>query len=66
LPLPRVGIADIDEVVVSDFCAKAINKGRLDESASSESIETIIDKMRSAMANTSQTPPYSIPKSLEH
>ncbi|MDR1874081.1 MAG: putative DNA binding domain-containing protein [Synergistaceae bacterium] len=45
-PLPRVDIADIDENVVRDFCARAIRKGRLDETALSESVETVIEKLR--------------------
>lgn len=44
-PLPHVGIHDIDESVVRDFCTRAIKKGRLDESASSESVESIIEKL---------------------
>ena len=45
-PLPNVAITDIDETVVRDFCTRAIKKGRLDESASSEPVENIIEKLR--------------------
>jgi ATP-dependent DNA helicase RecG len=45
-PLPGVGILDIDETVVKDFCTRAIQKGRLDESASAEKVSTIIDKLQ--------------------
>jgi ATP-dependent DNA helicase RecG len=45
-PLPRVGISDIDEAIVRDFCKRAVDRGRLDESAASESIETVLEKLR--------------------
>jgi len=45
-PLPYVDIHDIDETVIRDFCTRAIKKGRLDESASSEPVGSIIEKLR--------------------
>jgi ATP-dependent DNA helicase RecG len=45
-PLPGADIANIDETLVKDFCARAVKKGRLDESASSEPAENIIEKLR--------------------
>ena len=45
-PFPRVGISDIDENVVKEFCAKAIQKGRLEKSAAAETVSTIIDKLQ--------------------
>jgi ATP-dependent DNA helicase RecG len=45
-PLPRVDFSNIDESVVKDFCERAVKKGRLDESVTSESVENIIRKLR--------------------
>ena len=45
-PFPRVDISDIDTIAVKDFCAKAIQKGRLDKSASTETVSAIIDKLQ--------------------
>ena len=45
-PVPGVGIADIDAVAVSDFCAMAIEKGRLDKSVSDETPSAVIDKLQ--------------------